>query len=369
KTFAGWDAEIPAVMPDGDLSFHAIFMVDSTEDLSQLLTEEEVASGYNVSASTSISVANTAITDELTNQYSEYTVALTLDISILKVKEGETPVTISEPNQLVSFVIEIPDSLKNKGDYIILRDHGGVVEAITKTPNANGEYITVSGNTITLYANKFSLYTLATREPVIVASGGSVASYTVNFDANGGSKVATASVTKGKTVKQPADPVKEGYTFAGWYLDEALTEAFDFETKITKSIKLYAKWDAVSVTKIVLTIDQKDATINGEVKTNDVAPVIVNDRTMLPIRFIAEALGATVSWEDETRSVFVSLGDTTIGLVIGETTALVNNEAVELDCASFIENDRTYLPIRFVMENLGADVTWDETTRTVTIVK
>ncbi len=371
KTFAGWDGTIPATMPDADLTFHAIFVADSTEDLAAaLLTEEEIANGYDVATTTSVAVANTAITDELTNQYSEYTVAMTLDITIHKVKEGETPVEISEPGSLVSFVIEIPDSLRNKGDYIIIRDHDGVVETITATPNANGEYLVVSGNTITLYANKFSLYALATREPVIVSGGSSVASYSVNFNTNGGTKVSTAFVKKGNVAAKPADPTKEGYTFGGWYVDEELTNAYDFATKVTKSITLYAKWnEKAPAVKIVLTIDSKDALVNGEVKTNDVAPVIVNDRTMLPIRFLAEALGATVSWVEETRTVTVVLGDITISLVVGESFAMVNGEKVELDCASFIEKDRTYLPIRFVMENLGADVSWDEVNRQVIIVK
>ena len=59
--------------------------------------------------------------------------------------------------------------------------------------------------------------------------------------------------------------------------------------------------------------------------------------------------------------------DTTVVLTIGKTTASVDGEAVELAVPAFIENGRTYLPVRFVSEYLGANVAWDDATRTVTI--
>lgn len=370
KTFAGWDRAIPAVMPDADLSFHAIFVADPSQDLTELLSEEDLAAGYtDVTSTVSLDVANSNINDELASEYTGYTAAMTLDITLQKVKDDGTSDNISESGSLVAFEIEIPDSLKNKGDYIILRDHNGTVEMIGRTPNAFGEYLTVSGNTITLYANRFSLYTLATREQTPpVSSGGGVLSYTVNFNSNGGSKVKVATVRSGKTVSKPEDPTREGYVFAGWYLDEDLTEAFDFETVIRKSVSLYAKWTpATSKTAMVLTIGEIGATVNGETVINDAAPVIVNNRTMLPIRFVAETFGATVEWNETTRAVNVSLGDVKVSLIVGEGFAMVNGEAKELDCASFIENDRTYLPVRFVMESLRLHVEWNESNRQVII--
>lgn len=67
--------------------------------------------------------------------------------------------------------------------------------------------------------------------------------FSVTFDTDGGSKVDTLSVTNGKTLAAPADPTKDGYTFDGWYTDEALTKPFSFGiTLITEDITLYAKW-------------------------------------------------------------------------------------------------------------------------------
>ncbi len=121
--------------------------------------------------------------------------------------------------------------------------------------------------------------------------------------------------------------------------------------------------------EIKLVIDSLTAELNGTANTLDVAPTIINDRTMLPIRFIAEALGAKVEWFGETQTVKVSAEGIDISLVIGETFATVTGENIDLDSPSFVENDRTYLPIRFVSEKLGAELEWDEKTQTVKIVK
>jgi len=119
---------------------------------------------------------------------------------------------------------------------------------------------------------------------------------------------------------------------------------------------------------LVLTIGQLNYQEDGTHKVNDVSPIIKGDRTMLPIRLIAEFLGATVTWNEAEQSVTIVEGDTTIVIYIGQAFALVNGEPVQLDAPAFIQNDRTYLPVRFIAENLGATVTWDGTANTVTIV-
>ena len=69
--------------------------------------------------------------------------------------------------------------------------------------------------------------------------------YTVTFNTNGGNTIASVKVESGKTVTKPANPTKKGYTFAGWYTDSGLKNTFDFNSKITANITLYAKWTAV----------------------------------------------------------------------------------------------------------------------------
>ena len=116
-------------------------------------------------------------------------------------------------------------------------------------------------------------------------------------------------------------------------------------------------------------INDKTAVIDGKAVTNDVAPIIVNGRTYTPARFVAEALGAKVDWNEATRTVTITKGDTSIVLIVDTTTAYVNGEAVKMDASAFIADGRTFTPARFVAENLGAQVEWDEATKTVTIIK
>lgn len=202
--------------------------------------------------------------------------------------------------------------------------------------------------------------------------GGGVSSYTVKFESNGGSAVTKQSVKRNGVAKEPTAPTKEGFEFKGWYTDKELKTAYDFTAKVTKSVTLYAKWVEIDVTKtqIILTIGKKDALVFGETKANDVAPKIVNDRTMLPARFVAESLGAKVTWtEAEPSKVLITKGNVEIIIYIGSDKAYVNGKEVMLDSPAFIENDRTYTPIRFISEELGATVEWNQEVQTVTITK
>ena len=107
--------------------------------------------------------------------------------------------------------------------------------------------------------------------------------------------------------------------------------------------------------------------INGQVQQYDQMPVIVNGRTLVPLRGIFEALGAVVSWDDSTKTIIGVKATKSIVLQIDNTFASINNEATTLDVAPSIMNSRTMVPVRFVSEALGADVQWDGNTRTVTI--
>lgn len=178
-------------------------------------------------------------------------------------------------------------------------------------------------------------------------------------------------------MKEPTAPAKEGYDFAGWYTDADLKNEYDFSEKVTKSFTLYAKWTEKdnSINQIILTIDKKDAQVFGKAKSNDVAPKIEKDRTMLPARFVAENLGAKVEWDGEKQRVTITGKNlktdenVTILITIGSATVKVNGKEIKLDSPAFIENDRTYTPIRFISENLGASVEWVEKEQKVIITK
>lgn len=115
--------------------------------------------------------------------------------------------------------------------------------------------------------------------------------------------------------------------------------------------------------------DQITVKINGVVQTYDQPPVIINGRTLVPLRGIFEALGANVSWDGQTQTVTATKGGTTIQLKIGFAIAYKNGAVIHLDQSSLLINDRTMVPVRFVSEALGAKVDWDEIIRTVIIIK
>lgn len=101
-----------------------------------------------------------------------------------------------------------------------------------------------------------------------------------------------------------------------------------------------------------------DVRVGGELLTFDVAPVTINDRTMLPMRAIFDALGATVAWDNDTNTVTAAKGDITISLTIDNKIAAVNSKEYEMDVAPIISNDRTLVPVRFIADSLNCEVNW-----------
>ena len=371
--FLDWNT-LPHIMPDSDIIVNALYLKKPESTLlDTVLTDEEKADGISVKSDITVAEENANIQTELINKYSKYTASIIINIDISKGKdENFTPIT--ETENLLTFTVDIPSEIQGKAEYIVLREHNGAADAITTSKNADGEYIEVKDNTIIIHAKKFSAYQLIAKDADPTPSrrgggGGGSSSLTVKFETNGAPSIKSVSVSRNNVIAAPTAPVKDGFVFDGWYTDKNFATKFDFNTKIIKSITLYAKWVEKAKTSIILTIGQKDATIDGKTVSNDVAPKIVNDRTMLPIRFIAEALGAKVDWIEESQTVKITAENIDISLVIGEDFATVNGEKIDLDSPSFIENDRTYLPIRFVSEKLGADVKWDDATQTVNITK
>jgi len=114
--------------------------------------------------------------------------------------------------------------------------------------------------------------------------------------------------------------------------------------------------------------------VNGSARYMDVAPVILESRTLLPIRFVAEPLGATVGWDGATRKVTITLGSKVINLWIDNPVAQIAGTSAPIDpdnplVTPIISQSRTMLPIRFVVENLGADIEWNASERSITVTE
>jgi len=114
--------------------------------------------------------------------------------------------------------------------------------------------------------------------------------------------------------------------------------------------------------------------IDGNITENTNVPLIINDRTMLPLREVLVKLGVQndnqhIIWNDKERSITIIKDDVKVNLKVGSTAAYVNNTEITLDAAPVIyeKNNYTYIPVRFVAQALGKAVVWDNYTRSVLI--
>ena len=109
--------------------------------------------------------------------------------------------------------------------------------------------------------------------------------------------------------------------------------------------------------------------ISGNELLSDVSPIIEDGRTMVPMRSIFEALGAEINWNDSTKTVTSKSGDREISVTIGKKSITVNGAEMPLDVAPVISGGRTLVPARAVSEGLGCSVYWNNETRVVSIEK
>ncbi len=109
--------------------------------------------------------------------------------------------------------------------------------------------------------------------------------------------------------------------------------------------------------KIRVVYDGKDIDFTAY---DSVYPVIENGRTLIPIRALSETIGATVGWEDATQQITITEGETKIVMYLDNPNATVNGETVVLDAPPATRSDRTMVPLRFASESLGLEVKWSQ---------
>ncbi|MBQ3616163.1 MAG: putative Ig domain-containing protein, partial [Anaerotignum sp.] len=316
-----------------------------------------------------------------------------LDFTLTKTVNGQEEANFGSTNtHLLTIIIAFDSTNVNKDSIKIYRYHGGQAEAMTKNPADGLEGFAVGDTSITIYTKSFSTYAIGYTlegassgdDPVIDAPSSSNrkpkydVKYEVEDTENGSVEISRSRAAKGKTVTITVTP-DEGYQ-----LDELVildkngneveykdngdgTYSFVMPRGEVEIRVSFAEMEKEQL-MLIFTIDEKEYQKDDVELMNDVAPVIQCDRAMLPIRVVAENLGATVTWNEADQSVTITMGDKEIVIYIGQSFALVDGCPVELDSPAFIANDRAYLPMRFVAENLGATVTWDGVNQTVTIV-
>ncbi len=127
---------------------------------------------------------------------------------------------------------------------------------------------------------------------------------------------------------------------------------------------------AFAATTVEFTIDSTEYSVlktEAEKSSLEAAPYIKNSRTMAPVRAILEAFDATVDWDDNTKTVFISKGETNISLAVGSNKIIVNGVEKAIDCPAEIVNGRTFIPLRAVTEVLGYYVYYVDATRQILI--
>lgn len=157
----------------------------------------------------------------------------------------------------------------------------------------------------------------------------------------------------------------------GAYNDDAFADAYVSEG----AIEIITPADpSIIDNKINATfvVGESQYSNNGVTVAMDVASFIQNNRTYVPVRYLANALGVTdenIAWNEGARTVTLTGANTVVKLTVGSNIITTSTGTITADVPVIIQNNRTYLPARFVANAFGADVAWDAATRTVTITK
>ncbi len=125
---------------------------------------------------------------------------------------------------------------------------------------------------------------------------------------------------------------------------------------------IYGVITSKNLTKINLVIGNNDVTVNQVDASNDVAPQLINGITMVPLRFISEQLGIIPKWNASTKTITLNADDKELTLTIGK---IISDD----DIAPIIKQGRTLVPLRYISESLGAHVLWIPSTKGIEIVK
>lgn len=119
--------------------------------------------------------------------------------------------------------------------------------------------------------------------------------------------------------------------------------------------------DATKEVRVEMTIGQENYTVNGKTQTMDSVPYVnSDDRTMVPLRFLGEAIGADVSWDAAADTAVIVYGDQTIKFKLFENTMQVDDQIITIDTKSTIQNGRTMVPLRAAAEAIGSTVFYDK---------
>ncbi len=208
--------------------------------------------------------------------------------------------------------------------------------------------------------------------------------YGLNFDINTGNPLTLAEAFNMTETETLAYVKNKTYEFielnASEFFEDAKTIAAEYEiedyefylddTNVYICYPVYELAPGATgpvVVECPITNRRIRLVLNSNILFFDEMPVIKEGRTLVPLRGIFEALGATVEWDDDTRTVVSEKDGTKVSITIGEKEMYVDGEIKTLDVSACIINDRTMVPVRAVAEAFGCYVEWEDETKTVYI--
>ena len=167
---------------------------------------------------------------------------------------------------------------------------------------------------------------------------------------------------------RPLQIGKSEAEFFKGYMDEL--KIFNYALSEDEVIALFNEINTQYNGKIELKIDDPYIYVNGEKKqidpqNIDITPVAIDGRTLVPIRAIIDAIEGTIGWDATEKRIDINYKSNKINLWIDNKNAKVNGQDKKLDVPPMAINNRTMLPLRFVGENLGMKVEWEQSTRSI----
>lgn len=125
---------------------------------------------------------------------------------------------------------------------------------------------------------------------------------------------------------------------------------------------------STDIKSIQLVIGENQAKVDSKNVTMSAPAEIINGSTMVPLRFVGEAFGCDVQWNGPSNTAVVKLADQTIAVPIGASYAVINGTKINVAVPAQLINGSTYVPLRFISENLGAKIDYNSSTHAVSII-
>ncbi|MCD8249597.1 MAG: InlB B-repeat-containing protein [Lachnospiraceae bacterium] len=255
------DGEISFIIPSGNENGYAVALVQPTTDYGtvviegpDVITEDDSLAQYEVAYTTTYtmsdnlkSLVNLYLSSEQTSGTFQFTVELdsrlTADTNSYEFTSDLFEVAsynVTNDGSTIVVTCKIKDKVTSLPENVVMTLNGTAYLAQEDFEAGSSLYTT--GNISVSVANQNIYIPANVAETQMVAAQ----EWSVTFESNGGSNVEGQTVKDGKTATEPTAPTRDGYTFAGWYADEALTEAYDFSTAVKSDMTLYAKWTKTS---------------------------------------------------------------------------------------------------------------------------